>query len=103
MSYTVSLTREAAEDLVRLEDFLIDRAFEHGDWELPNRAMAAIRKEFRILQRNPFTCRIAFDDRLERELVIPFGASGYVALFRILSDKEVAVTAIRHQRESDYH
>lgn len=103
MSYAVSLTREALEDLQRLESFLIDTALEHGDLDLPERALAAIRSEFRILERNPFTCRIAFDDRLERELVIPFGAAGYVALFHIISDREVVVSAIRHQREDDYH
>ena len=103
MTYTVTLTHEALEDLWRLEDFLVDAALEHGDFDLPRRAVAAIRKEFRILETNPFTCRIADTDRLERELVIPFGATGYVALFRIISDREVVVTAIRHQREDDYH
>jgi plasmid stabilization system protein ParE len=38
----------------------------------------------------------------EREWVIPFGKAGYVALFRVLSEEEVAVLAIRHQREDDY-
>lgn len=103
MSYAVRFTREALEDLQRLEDFLVAVALERGDFSLPDRAMAAIRREFHILERNPFTCRIAFDDRLERELVIPFGASGYVALFHIASDAEVIVSAIRHQREDDYH
>lgn len=103
MSHAVRLTREALEDLQRLEDFLIDAALAHGDFELPERAMAAIRQEFAVLARNPFTCRIAFDDRLERELVIPFGATGYVALFHIVSAHEVVVSAIRHQREDDYH
>ncbi|CAN7753260.1 MULTISPECIES: type II toxin-antitoxin system RelE/ParE family toxin [unclassified Variovorax] len=103
MTYTVSLTHEAVEDLQRLENFLLNTALEHGDLDLPDRALAAIRAEFRILERNPFTCRIAFDDRLERELVIPFGAAGYVALFHIISDREVIVSAIRHQREDDYH
>ena len=103
MSYTVVLTHEALEDLMRLEDFLVETAIQHGDFDLPNRALAAIRTEFRILETNPFTCRIADDDRLERELVIPFGASGYVALFRIIGEREVAVAAIRHQREDDYH
>ncbi|MBT2336330.1 type II toxin-antitoxin system RelE/ParE family toxin [Variovorax paradoxus] len=103
MTYAVTLTREALEDLLRLEDFLVDSALQHGDFDLPRRAVAAIRREFRILETNPFTCRIADADRLERELVIPFGASGYVALFRIISDREVAVAAIRHQREDDYH
>ncbi len=103
MTYAVSLTAEALEDLRRLEDFLVDAALEHGDFDLPGRALAAIRREFRILESNPFTCRIAFDDRFERELVIPFGAAGYVALFHIVSEREVVVSAIRHQREDDYH
>lgn len=103
MTYTVTLTREALEDLLRLEDFLVESAMQHGDFDLPRRALAAIRREFRILETNPFTCRIADADRLERELVIPFGASGYVALFRVISEREVVVAAIRHQREDDYH
>lgn len=101
--FAVSLTREAVEDLERLEDFVMGLAAKHDDWELPGRAMEAIRREFKVLEFNPFTCRIAFDDRLERELVIPFGSTGYVALFRILSDREVVVLAIRNQREDDYH
>ena len=103
MTYKVTLTREALEDLLRLEDFLVESALQHGDFDLPSRAIAAIRREFRILETNPFTCRIADADRLERELVIPFGASGYVALFRVISESEVVIAAIRHQREDDYH
>ena len=103
MTYVVRLTREAVEDLQRLEAFPLDIALKHGDRELPDRALLAIRREFRILEANPFTCRIAFDDRLERELVIPFGASGYVALFHVVSEREIVVPAIRHQREDDYH
>lgn len=103
MTYTVVLTHEALEDLLRLEDFLVEAALQHGDFDLPRRAVETIRSEFRILETNPFTCRIADEDRLERELVVPSGASGYVALFRIISDREVVVAAIRHQREDDYH
>jgi plasmid stabilization system protein ParE len=103
VTFRVSLTHEALEDLLRLEDFLVELALEHGDFDLPRRAVAAIRREFAVLETNPFTCRIADADRLERELIIPFGASGYVALFRILNDREVAIAAIRHQREDDYH
>ncbi|WP_235578396.1 type II toxin-antitoxin system RelE/ParE family toxin [Pseudorhodoferax sp. Leaf267] len=55
------------------------------------------------LQRNPFTCRIAAGDPLERELVIPSGATGHVALFHIESDGLVVVSAIRHQRDDDCH
>ncbi len=103
MTYAVTLTREALEDLLHLEDFLIESALRHGDLDLPSHAISAIRTEFRILETNPFTCRIADADPLERELVVPFGASGYVALFRIISEQEVVVAAVRHQREDDYH
>jgi hypothetical protein len=38
-----------------------------------------------------------------RELIIPFGATGYIALFEIASASIVLVLAVRHQREEDYH
>lgn len=103
MSFSVRLTREALEDLLRLEDFLIEQALEHGDLDLPLRAVDAIRREMRILQTNPYTCRKVGSNPLERELIIPFGGSGYLALFEIIGDTEVAVCAVRHQREDDYH
>ena len=103
MSFTVVLTGEALQDLQRLEDFLIKLALKHGDFGLPGRAVDAIRAEMRILERNPYTCRVAQDNPLERELLIPFGGSGYVALFEIVSAHEVVVSALRHQREDDYH
>lgn len=43
------------------------------------------------------------DDPFLRELVIPFGASGYVALAEIDNERTVTVLAVRHQREDDYH
>ena len=103
MSFSVRLTREALQDLQRLEDFLVEQALRHGDFELPTRAVDAIRHETRILQTNPYPCRKVGSNPLERELVIPFGGSGDVALFEIIGEHEVAVSAIRHQREDDYH
>ncbi len=103
MSFSVRLTREALEDLQRLEAFLVETAIQHGDFDLPLRALDAIQQEMRVLETNPYTCRKAGSNSLERELVIPFGSSGYVALFEILSEHEVAISAIRHQREDDYH
>jgi hypothetical protein len=43
------------------------------------------------------------DNPLLRELVIPFGSAGYVALFEIESFSTVTILAVRHQREDDYH
>lgn len=38
-----------------------------------------------------------------RGLVISFGRSGYVALFESEDASNVAVVAVRHQVEDDYH
>lgn len=103
MSFRVRLTREALEDLRRLEDFLVELALQHNDLDLPMRAIEAIRHELRILETNPYTCRKVGDNPHERELVIPFGGSGYVAFFEVVSPDEVVVAAFRHQREDDYH
>jgi plasmid stabilization system protein ParE len=103
VSYSIRLTREALEDLQRIEEFLVEQAVQHGDFDLPLRAVDAILNEMQILERNPYTCRKVGSNPLERELVIPFGGAGYVALFEIISDHEVAVSALRHQREDDYH
>lgn len=103
MSFSVRLTRQALDDLQRIEEVLIELALERGDYDLPLRATDAIRSAMRILETNPYTCRKVGSNPLERELVIPFGGSGYVALFEIVSEREVAVCALRHQREDDYH
>ena len=103
MTWTVLLTREALEDLQRLEDFLVEVALEQGDFDLPGLAVDAIRNEMRVLETNPYTCRKVGSNPLERELLIPFGRAGYVALFEIVGEVEVVVSALRHQREDDYH
>ncbi|GAP37931.1 death on curing protein, Doc toxin [Piscinibacter sakaiensis] len=38
-----------------------------------------------------------------RELLIPCGSSGYVALFEIEDSATVTILAVRHQLEDDYH
>jgi hypothetical protein len=35
--------------------------------------------------------------------VIPFGGSGYVALFEIESSDSIVIAAVRAPREDDYH
>lgn len=103
MIWAVRLTREALDDLQRIEDVLMDQALRHADLDLPLRAFNSIQRELKLLQSNPYTCRKTGSDPFERELVIPFGGSGFVALFRILDEREIAVLALRHQREDDYH
>jgi len=99
MSYKVRYTRAAREDLLRLYDFLLEQ-----DLAAASRARDAIAKAIEFLSAFPFTCRKAeADNPFLRELVIPFGGAGYVALFEIESGETVTILAIRHQREDDYH
>ena len=92
---------EAPEDLQRLHAFLLAH-----DLNLAERAIGVIQDALTLLEKFPFSCRKAADGRHGprlRELIIPFGSSGYVLLFEIEDAITVTVTAVRHQRESDYH
>lgn len=102
MSFCVRFTEEAEADLVRLYGFVVDR--EGGDPTAAERALNAIRHGIRSLELAPFSCRKAqAGNSFLRELVIGYGASGYVALFEIENADTVTVIAVRHQREDDYH
>ena len=98
--YRVRLTLEALEYLKRLQAFLIEK-----DAAAAARAVDAIETSFELLEFSPFSCRKAWPGNrpLLRELVIPFGNAGYVALFEIDGPSHVSILAVRHQREDDYH
>ena len=105
MSFRVRLTREAEADLMRLFDFVLEREIGRagGNLELADQTLAAIRAGVATLRTSPFTCRKASQSPFLRELIIPFGRSGYVALFEIVGTTDVVVSAMRHQLEDDYH
>lgn len=99
--FRVRFTQEAEEDLLRLFDFLLEQ-----DLAAAERAEAAIAKAVELLEVFPFSCRKASGGSgspFLRELIIPFGGSGYVALFEIEDPRTVTLIAVRHQREEDYH
>ena len=100
MTYQVRLTPEALDDLGGLYEFLLER-----DLLATERALSAMENAFGMLAYSPFSCRKALHQKSPRwrEILIPFGRAGYVALFEIEDDRTVTVTAIRHQREEDYH
>lgn len=105
MTFKVRLTRNAEAVLDRLFDFLLERELSRGggDLTLPTQAIAALLSGIATLKASPFTCRKAGQSPFLRELVVPFGRSGYVALFEIEDKANVAVLAVRHQLEDDYH
>ena len=98
MSFRVRFTLEAKADLESLHAFLAEQ-----DFEAAERALNVIDRAWTLLEEFPFSCRKAEDSNpFLREIVIPFGSAGYVALFEIEDRQTVTVLAVRHQREDDY-
>lgn len=103
MSFAVRYSASARDDLKRLYEYLLDRATTVEDLDVAERALGAITDAVESLKRSPFVYRKADDDPFLRELLIPFGSSGYVALFEIEDAAMVTFLAVRHQLEDDYH
>lgn len=82
----------------------LERAFEcllENDPSATRDAAVAIAEAVEMLARHPLIGRIVEGEM--RELVISFGRTGYIALYRFLPvADEVRILAIRHQRELDY-
>jgi plasmid stabilization system protein ParE len=100
VQYVVRFTPQAEEDLLRLFDFLLEQ-----DIEAARHAHEAIAKAMELLEMFPFSCRKAHGTEgnpFLRELLIPFGNSGCVALFEIEDNRTVTILVVRHQREEDY-
>jgi len=94
----VRLSARSQSDLSRLHTFLASK-----DSHAANRAMQAIRESFTPLTYSPLIGRPVEDSDDMRELVIDFGASGYLALYRFESAMDtVTILAIKHQLEDDY-
>ena len=103
MSFAVRYSAAAREDLRRLYEYLLDRAKTVEDLELAERALSAVVESVDRLGPSPFIHRKSGSSAFLRELLIPFGSSGYVALFEIEDASTVTILAVRHQLEDDYH
>ncbi len=103
MTFRVQFTPEAGADLDRLFDFLLDQA------ETVEQAMRAydVVEVIRTVANShlstmPYSYRKVGDRPTLRELIIPFGSTGYVLRFDIRTPQLVLVLGARHQREEDY-
>lgn len=96
--FRVCFSRAATRDLQRLASFLRDR--DSADARLVE---PTLRAAVEALKKLPFLGRPARgqSDSSLRELLVPFGAAGYVLLYRV-ADGEVRVLAARHQLEGQY-
>ena len=92
----VVYSRNALANLERSFEFLVETA--------PDAAAAAVRaiqSAVEMLAHHPLIGRIVAGE--VRELVISYGRTGYVALYRFVPARgQVRILAIRHQRELDY-
>ena len=94
----VRFSARAQSDLSRLHAFLVSK-----DIHAAKRAMLVIRESLMPLTHAPMIGRPVEDSDDLRELVIDFGVSGYLALYRFEPTLDaVTVLAIKHQREDDY-
>ncbi|NCS65465.1 MAG: plasmid stabilization protein [Hydrogenophilales bacterium CG03_land_8_20_14_0_80_62_28] len=92
------MTARAQADVGRLHRFLVEK-----DIQTAKRAVLAIRDALVPLRQSPEIGRPVEDHPGLRELVIEFGASGYLAMYRFEPALDtVSILAIKHQLEDDY-
>ena len=104
MSYAVEFTQGAEDDLVRLYDDLLDRAETLEELDVADEAVKVIRQAaLSHLSTTPYSYRKVGARSTLRELIIPFGTTGYILRFDIRSPELVLVIGARHQREEDFH
>jgi hypothetical protein len=101
--YRIVATVTFQEDIERLEEHIIERelASHTPDDTCLFRFRDAVERAMGILAFAPHTCRRSEEHRDFRELIIPFGHGGCIALFAI-RDLEVLLLAARDQHEHDY-
>jgi plasmid stabilization system protein ParE len=104
MTFKVEFTPEAEADLDRLFDFLLDRAETVDDAMRAYQAIEALRIAANShLSITPYSYRKVGARATLRELIVPFGSTGYILRFDIRTPELVLVIGARHQREEDLH
>jgi plasmid stabilization system protein ParE len=104
--YRVRFAPAAQDDLNRLFDYLLERAETLEDLDRAQGVIGALEQAILgHLAVAPWSFRKAGDGgrSTRRELLVPAGAAGYVALYEIAGPHDVLVLAVRHQLEHDYH
>lgn len=90
-------TEQAQRDLSHLYDFLKKK-----DKSVALRAIKTIRAAINETQKMPDGFRPVADLPHFREVIIDFGASGYIARFRYEKGGDIYIVRIKHQLEDDF-
>ncbi|MFY9260979.1 MAG: type II toxin-antitoxin system RelE/ParE family toxin [Gallionella sp.] len=93
----INYSKAALADLERITQYLLSR-----DKEVAKRAIKTIRDALQRLTVFPESFRPVPDMIYHREMVIDFGSSGYIALFRHLPNGDITIARIKHQLENAY-
>ena len=94
----VVFSQRAKSDIERMHRFLVAR-----DPRAARRGILTVKDAFVALRAAPMMGRPVADKPELRELIIGFGAAGYLALYRIDEPTHtIVVLAIKHQKENDY-
>lgn len=97
MPYIIRWTANALAGLVRVHAFLAE-----ADAIAAQKALDAIEAATDVLEQFPHVGRPTDDlEPDHRELLIPFGASGYALFYEVLGE-DVLILALKHQREAGY-
>ena len=88
----------ALQDLEQLYNYLLVKDIDSAEL-----ALDRIKSSTTLLAQFPLASRALNNHQTLRELLIPFGASGYVLLFRIKDRQALTILAVRHQKEQDYY
>ena len=104
MTFKVEFTPEADADLDRLFDFVLELAQTVEEAMRAYEAVEVIRViASSHLSTTPYSYRKVGQRPTLRELIVPFGSTGYVLRFEIRTPELVLVIGARHQREEDFH
>ena len=104
MSYAVEFTQGAEDDLVRRCEHLLARTETLEELDGAEEAVKVVRQAaLSHLSTTPYSYRKVGARSTLRELIIPFGTTGYILRFDIRSPDLVLVIGARHQREEDFH
>lgn len=93
-------SEQATSDIVRVAEFI-----EEIEPRLKQKVIATLLEGIELLEHHPRIARPSEDERYKtmRELFIPFGKAGYLALYEYLEEKDIVlIAAIRHTRESGF-
>ena len=92
------VTQRAIQGLERCRTFLLEKG-----GQAASRAALAIDRQFSLVQLSPAMGRPFPLNPEMRELLVEFGDSGYVALYRFEPEQDaVVILAFRHQKEAGY-